>query len=259
MNRLKNCGLAAALLLLSGLTLQAQDSTALNQSEKTIKKYKPFDANLQLRSLYIWRGFKVSDAPISDVDLHYKSKDGSFQAGFWGGASLNGNYKEFDYYVSYTKKGFTLSVWDINNFSDFPNANLFNYNNGSTSHFIDAGIAYKFDFKLPLTLSWNTIVAGRDTYVKANGKRANAYSNYVQVDQVLWQDEENSSLHVFVGGGFAFGREKNFYGDHPNIVNSGLTYNKDLVLFKYHLPVAATAMFSPEHKTGTLQLVANIF
>jgi hypothetical protein len=41
MNRLKNCGLAAALLLLSGLTLQAQDSTALNQSEKTIKKYKP--------------------------------------------------------------------------------------------------------------------------------------------------------------------------------------------------------------------------
>ncbi|SHE58089.1 hypothetical protein [Pedobacter caeni] len=258
MNSLKNVGVAVAMLLLSVPTLQAQDSTALNQSEK-IKKYKPFDANLQLRSLYIWRGFKVSDAPISNVDLHYKSKDGSFQTGFWGGASLNGNYKEFDYYVSYTKKGFTISVWDINNFSDFPNANLFNYKKGTTSHFIDAGIAYKFDFKLPLTLSWNTIVAGRDTYVKNNGKLGNAYSNYVQLDQVLWQDEENSNLHVFAGGGFAFGREQNFYGNRPNVVNAGLTYNKDLLLFKYRLPVSATAMFNPERKIGTLQLVASIF
>lgn len=119
--------LGAILGLCLCLSAEAQDLTTPKTDTVTVKKYKPFNVNLQVRNLYLWRGFKVSNSPITDVDMHYTTKDGSFSAGFWGGAGFNGEYKEFDYYVSYVKKGFNFSVWDINNVTDFPDANLFDY------------------------------------------------------------------------------------------------------------------------------------
>jgi len=52
--------------------------------------------------LYIWRGFRVSNSPITDADLHYSTRDGNFAVGLWGGESFDGVYREFDYYVSYS-------------------------------------------------------------------------------------------------------------------------------------------------------------
>jgi hypothetical protein len=111
---------------------------------------------------------------------------------------------------------------------------------------------------IPLTVSWNTIILGRDNYSTQKGNLKNAYSHYVQLDQTLFQ-RETYNVHAFAGGGFVFGLQKNFYGDHPNVVNAGITVNKDLEILKYHIPVSATAILSPEHKYGALQLVANIF
>jgi hypothetical protein len=112
--------------------------------------------------------------------------------------------------------------------------------------------------KLPLTVSWNTIFLGRDYYINKNGDAQASYSHYVELDQTLYSGD-TYNVHVFVGGGFAFGQQQNFYGEHPNVVNAGFTMNRDLVLFKYHVPLSATAMFNPEKKYGALQLVANIF
>jgi len=245
---------ACGIFFVQNVSAQDKDTTVVKE-----KKYEPFGLNLQVRNLYLWRGFKVSNSPISDVDMYYKSKNGHWQAGFWGGASFTGDYREFDYYVKYMNKGFSAAIWDINNFSDYPNADLFDYNKATTSHFVDVGVAYTFQkMKLPLTLSWNTIVLGRDTYYKADSSLANAYSHYVQVDQVLFADDVYN-VHAFVGGGFSFSGDKNFYGNHPNIVNAGITVNRDLTIFKYHIPISATAMFNPEKKYGALQLIANIF
>lgn len=120
----------AGLIALAGLLL-CLNGVAQNGAKKndTVTKAIPFDINLQVRTNYIWRGFKVSDGPISDVDIHYHlTKDKSLRVGVWGGASFTGDFKEFDYYVSYTKSNYSFSIWDVNNFSDFPNADLFNYN-----------------------------------------------------------------------------------------------------------------------------------
>ncbi|MBB6274880.1 hypothetical protein HDF26_005366 [Pedobacter cryoconitis] len=250
--------LGAILGLCLCLSAAAQDAAAIKIDTIAVKKYKPFDVNLQVRNLYLWRGFKVSTSPITDVDMHYTTRDGSFSAGFWGGAGLNGEYKEFDYYVSYVKAGFNFSVWDINNFTDFPNAKLFDYNKSTTSHFIDVTAGYQFGDAFPISINWSTIVQGRDTHVTSNGELANNYSNYVVLDYRVWK-EGTTSVHLFAGGGFAFGRDQNFYGSKPNIVNSGVTLNKDLVVFNHHMPIAATAMFSPEHNSGALQLIINAF
>lgn len=240
------------------LSAEAQDLTTPKTDTVAVKKYKPFNVNLQVRNLYLWRGFKVSNSPITDVDMHYTTKDGSFSAGFWGGAGFNGEYKEFDYYVSYVKKGFNFSVWDINNVTDFPDANLFDYKRATTSHFIDVTAGYQFGDAFPISVNWSTIVQGRDTHVKSNGELANNYSNYVVLDYRVWK-EGGTNVHLFAGGGFAFGRDENFYGSKPNIVNAGVTLNKDLVVFTHHMPIAATAMFSPEHKYGAIQLIVNAF
>jgi len=219
----------------------------------------PFNINLQLRSNYIWRGFKVSDAPISDVDLHYNvTKSKTLAIGVWGGASFTGDYKEFIYYVSYIKPTFSFSVWDVNNFSDYPNADLFNYNPESTSHFIDLRAGYKFGAAFPLSVDWVTIIQGRDTHPNDKGGVANNYSNYAELGYSLWKDG-SSQFRAFIGGGFAFGRQANFYGTKPNIVNTGFVLTKDLVVFNYHIPIAATAMFNPEKKYGALSLVINVF
>ena len=253
--------LKGGLLTMLGLCLclygKAQDTTA-RKKDTTVKKYRPVDVNLQVRSLYIWRGFRVSNTPITDVDMHYTTRDGSLAVGVWGGEGFDGVYREFDYYVSYTKSHFNFSVWDINNFTNYPNANLFNYNPASTSHFIDVTAGYQFGPSFPLSINWSTIVQGRDTYVKSDGDLANNYSNYVVLDYKIWKDE-NTDVHIFAGGAFAFGYQENFYGSKPNIVNTGLTINRDLRIFNYHMPVAATAMFSPEHQYGALQLVINVF
>lgn len=262
MKKLLNAALLVACGTLLALNVHAQQVTGDKTATDSVvvkEEKKPFNVNLQVRNQYLWRGFRVSSAPISDVDMYYLSKNGHFQAGFWGGASFNGEYKEFDYYVKYTTGGFSAAIWDINNFSDYPNAKIFDYDRGTTSHFVDVGVAYSFlKMKLPLTLSWNTIVLGRDYYTKPNGDLGNAFSNYVQVDQTLYKNKD-VNVHAFVGGGFAFGREQNFYGDHPNVVNAGITVNKDLVLFNYHIPISATAMFNPEKNYGGLQLIANLF
>lgn len=252
-------GLLATLGLCLCLNGMAQDTAAKKTDTATVKKPIPFGVSLQVRSLYVWRGFKVSNAPISDVDMHYYlTKDKSLTMGIWGAGSFTGDYKEFDYYVSYAKKGLSLSLWDVNNFSDYPDANLFSYNPKNTSHFIDVRAGYEFGDAFPLSVQWTTIVLGRDTHVKSNGDLSNSYSNYTELGYRLWK-EGSAELHVFVGGGFAFGRDQNFYGSKPNIVNTGITINKDLVIFNYHMPVSATAMFNPEKKYGALQLIANIF
>jgi len=252
--------LAAILGLCLCLPAMAQeDTTGRKTDTAAVKKALPFDLNLQVRNVYIWRGFKVSNAPMANVNMQFNlTKDKSLTAGFWGAGSSNGEYTEFDYFVSYAKKGLSLSIWDVNNFSDFPDANIFSYNPKNTSHFVDVRAGYDFGDKFPLNVQWTTIILGRDTRMKENGDLSNVYSNYVEMGYRFWK-QGDAELHVFVGGGFAFGQDQNFYGSKPNVVNTGVTLNKDLVIFKYHVPIAATAMFNPEKKYGALSLVANVF
>lgn len=231
------------------LTVNAQENTT----------YKPFELNLQVKTMHLWRGYRVTDAAMSDADLHFITKDKSFKAGFWGGYGFNGNYKEFDYYVSYEKNGWAFAIWDINNFSNYPDADIFNYDKAKTSHFVDLSASYTLqNSSFPLKIYWSTIVLGRDTYTNDNGKLKNAFSNYVELSSPVWKtDKEKLSLGV--GGGFSFLDDKNFYGEKPNVTNIFIQYNRDLKVFEYTLPVSALVMWNPEQKYGGIQFAANLF
>jgi len=108
---------------------QDQDNIIEERNEEKLEEKedeeKLFHFNLQLKNMHLWRGYHVSNSPVTAADVNYTSKNGFFKAGLWGGRSFNGEYTEYDYYVSFMHKGFTLAVWDINNTSDYPDVGFF--------------------------------------------------------------------------------------------------------------------------------------
>ncbi|MFI2744618.1 hypothetical protein ACG2LH_17925 [Zhouia sp. PK063] len=246
-----------ALLTATGMFAQ-QTKREIPEDTTATKTYKPFDFNLQVKTMHLWKGLRVTDAPMTAADIHYTTRNGNFKAGVWGGYGINGDYTEFDYYLSYTLNQWSLSVWDINNFSDYPDAKIFDYKKGSTSHFVDVTLAYQFK-PIPLKLSWSTIVLGRDFYTNDAGELKQAFSNYVEASYTFLQ-KQDWSLGAFVGGVFSFTNEANFYGDHTNFTNIGFVYNKNVKVLKdYSLPFSATAMWNPEKDYGALQVAVNLF
>jgi hypothetical protein len=228
------------------------------ETESAKEIYRPFDFNLTVKNMHLWRGYRVTDEAMTATNVYYISKDRKFKAGLWGGVGFAGNYTEFDYYISYEHKNWTFAIWDINNYTDFPDANIFNYDRAETSHFIDVSATYRFA-KIPLEMTWSTIVQGRDTYINSNGELRNAFTNYVEASYLV-ADGKDWNLSLYVGSTFSFVSDTHFYGDETGFNNFGLTYAKTLNVFdKYALPIAATAMWNDLQEYGALQVAVDVF
>lgn len=218
--------------------------------------------NGTLQNMHLWRGQQVADGGVLAADLNVGLLDDKLKVGLWGGTDFTGDYKEFDYYVSYSVAGFTVAVWDIFNYSPaLPfSKDIFNYNKHSTGHFLDLSVAYDFDtkFEVPLRLYWATIFAGRDL----NQAGRNRYSTYVNAEYSLFRDE-HWIVDVGLGGTFAFNRDgadggANFYG-YDGIDQISLRTTYKLKLGRFDMPVFAHAMWNPDQRAGYLQVGVNLF
>lgn len=218
--------------------------------------------NGTLQNMHLWRGQQVADGGVLAADLNVGLLDDKLKVGLWGGTDFTGDYKEFDYYVSYSTAGFTVAVWDIFNYSPaLPfSKDIFNYNKHSTGHFLDLSVAYDFDtkFEVPLRLYWATIFAGRDL----NQAGRNRYSTYVNAEYSLFRDE-HWIVDVGLGGTFAFNRDgadgrANFYG-YDGIDQISLRATYKLKLGRFDMPVFAHAMWNPDQRAGYLQVGVNLF
>lgn len=240
------------LCIFSGTTLYAQND----------EEYTPVDFSLQLKNMHLWRGLQVTNTALGVVDLHFKDKSDSFAFGLWGGAGFTGDYKEIDYYASYSKKGFTVALWDIYNFSKgatYNNRQAFNYCAKETGHFVDISLAYQFQGNFPLNVSWATIIFGRD---RGALNEKNLYSTYVSMDYPVLKGGP-VDVKLGVGGAFALSPEKdtnaNFYANSAGIVNINVTASKKVQLGSYTLPVSVMGMFNPANNEANLQIALDIF
>ncbi len=239
-----------SLFLSSGLLAQDKDA------------YKPVDFSLQLKNMHLWRGLQVTNTALSAVDLNLKDKSNSFTVGLWGGAGFNGDYKEFDYYMSYAKGGFKVALWDIYNFSKgatYNNHQVFNYSARETGHFIDLSVAYRFQGKFPLNVSWATVIFGRD---RGALNEKNLYSTYVSMDYPVLRGKE-VDVDLGIAGAFALKPEKgtdaHFYAKDAGIVSVNVTASKKLQLGSYTLPVSVMGMWNPANNEANLQIALDIF
>jgi len=243
-------------IFLSSFSLCAQES----------QEYKPIDLNLQLKNMHLWRGFAVSNAPILASNLFYQTRDEKLRLGVWGGKSFDGSYREFDYYISYQSEGFTVSLWDIYNFStsDLIGGGVFDYDKRTTGRFIDLTLGYEFqDF--PFLVAVSTIIHGRDSefmsipenpYLRSGDLR---YSTYMEARyNVIERDKYQFT--VFVGGAFSLrGAEDTFYTSKPGLNFMGFTFNKKVEIGEFEFPIQATPAWNPDANRGFFEIAVSFF
>lgn len=253
--RLKNTCLYISLflasILLSNKTITAQNENSVADN---------FSVHLELKNMHLWHGCVVTPGVMMASSIEYLSPNEKFVAGLWGGASFNGEYKEFSYYTTYHfTNNFNVSAISHNNYSNSENVNIFSYNKYTSPNFVDIVFQYTVSDQLPLKFYWSTILFGNggDFEIDEDGLDVNSYSNYVQLSYTLFS-EKKTSLTLFAGGAFSFVTKKTFYSKNSNITNLGLTLSHDVDFLSKKFPVSGTAFWNPETKVGALQLAISI-
>lgn len=222
-------------------------------------------ANLQ--NMHLWRGMEVTDGMVLTTDLSVADRNKHFRVGVWGGTNMDGSYKEFNNYLSYTCHRFSVAVWDTYNFSpgaDYNNKEFFNYKAKETGRFMDATLSCTVSKKIPLFISWSTILYGRDR----DGLNAqNRYSTFVYAEYPVFCDEQ-WEVKTGIGAAFAFSPGKdangtsasaNFYGDTAGIVHVSVTTTYRLTVFKHDFPITVLALWNPQNSKGYLQVGIQLF
>lgn len=220
-----------------------------------------------LQNMHLWRGMEVTDGIVLTTDLSISDRKKHFQFGFWSGVNATDSYKEFNNYFSYTNRAFKIALWDTYNFSPeatYNNKEFFNYDAGETGRFLDATISYLGSSKIPLFVSWSTIIFGRD---RDGLNSKNRYSTFIFAEYSVWKDDK-WEIKPGIGAAFAFsyGRDvagnnskEHFYGNNFGIVHVSLTSVYQLRIFQYDFPITAMALWNPQSSKGYLQVGIQLF
>jgi hypothetical protein len=199
---------------------------------------------------YIWRG-SATYAALGDQNvlapsfqpgfsLNYKG----FELGTWGSVDFTGTYKELDYFLSYSLKGFTATFTDYYWASDWIMNDYFDYRNDQTEHYLEGSLAYKGE-KVPFSLLVATMFYGADKSFEDPSE--NNYSTYIEAGYSF--KVHDYGIDLFLGMTPMDG----FYGDGYGgkegfaIVNAGVTGSKAIpITEKFSLPVKASVIANPQ-------------
>lgn len=169
---------AISSLALLAAPLFAQTSQA--QTSQPEQSRVTFSGGSDVVSGYIWRG--VYQAGVS-LQPTLAMSIGNFSATAWGSVDFaSTSYKEMDITLAYTLGPVTLSIADLywegsSGDRSAISRNYFTFDNRSP-HRVEAGVSWVVSQRVPLTLSWYTILFGAaDT--NADGERA--YGSYFEV------------------------------------------------------------------------------
>jgi hypothetical protein len=211
-----------------------------------------FSFGADLVSRYIWRGKDYGNSPAIQPNVAFCVA--GFKIGAWGSYGFiynpnTGNYAEFDPYVCYTVKWFTVCITDY----FFPNGitpnefnHYFNYNNDKTGHIFEASLTFNGPEKFPLQFFAGTMVYGADKDKDTTGVYGlgtnNNYSTYFELSYPF--TIKGIGVKPFIGG-IPFGSA--LYGPYGGIVNTGITVSKTIrITEKFGLPVYTSVIANPQ-------------
>lgn len=247
------------------------------QEEEIEDAYKPFSIGAHLKNMHTWHGFVVHQGVVIATNIEYNSRNEKFTFGFWGGASFAGAdivsntgenvsalYKEFSIYTKYrVSDKFFIEAVSHNNYTGVEERgdklHYWRYDKTQGYNFVDVNFGYNITPNTLLYLA--TIVGGGsgDYEVEPDGSLTDSWTHYFEVSSKVWKNE-NSSLSLFAGGAWSFITDKTFYTEEAgNIINVGATFNKEISIKNYNLPVDVTVMWNPEKEKTVLQLDITLF
>ncbi len=213
-----------------------------------------------IQNMHLWRGGEVADGLVLTTDLHYSAMQERLKVGFWGGANGVGEYKEFNYYASYSVGRLSLTLCDTYNFSSYAtynNEEFFNYSPSETGRFLDASLRYRVSDEYPLLISWSTVLFGRD---RDASNSENRYSTFVSLEYPIYRND-GWQFDAGVGGAFALNNidnSANFYGDRGGIVELTLKVSNSIKINERELPLYMLMMWNPQSDKAYMQLCAQI-
>ena len=204
-----------------------------------------FSVGADLVSSYVWRGMFLSGTSIQP-DMGFRI--GGFSVGAWGSVDVAGfGYKEVDLTASYSFNHFTVGLF--NYWASWEGEyNYFDFSS-TTAHLLEANLSYSFD-PFPLTLGWNTIIAGNDMYFDNHDKSKRAFSTYLEATYAFTVKEvkleaavgaspwKSSTMYTpYWDGGMT---------DRFAVINLSLTASKDIKINdKYSLGIFGQLAFNP--------------
>lgn len=249
------------MLIFSSIQIFSQEEKALDDIQQSKKTPISLSFGADFMSRYIWRGSDYGNSPAIQPNLNFSA--GGFSIGAWGSygfahhsVQINdstmvdaGNYAEFDLYISYTYKWFTLMVFDFfvpNPIDPNYKVNYFNYKNETTGHGLEVSLTFNGPEKFPLQVMVGTLVYGDDKDQDSTGTygygNRNNYSTYIEASYRF--NVLGIELKPFIGG-IPFG--SSWYGNHGGIVNLGLTVKKEIPVTKvFTIPVQASLITNPQ-------------
>lgn len=227
----------------------------------TVGSYAKPNMDATIATNHLWRGGEVASGLVVTSSLSISDPKEHFTAGFWGGMNTEGEYKEFNNFVSYRYERLSFELWDTYNFSTFAtynNEEFFNYDPATTGRFLDATLRYRCPDKFPILLSWSTVLFGRD---RNSDNTENRYSTFCYVEYPLYNKNEWSA-EGGLGAAFAINPEPsgaNFYGTKSGIVHITLKVTNRVQIRNYTLPISVLTMWNPQSDKAYFQLAAQLF
>ena len=219
-------------------------TAALAQDESKLD----FSVGADFVSSYVWRGMFLAGTSIQpEMDFTV----GGFSVGAWGSVGIantgTDGIKEVNLIVSHSfgnlSAGFT-NYW----FSSQGDYNYFDFSEDA-NHSLEANLLYSFG-SFPLSLGWNTIIAGNNHYLddKANTKRA--FSTYVDATyDFLVKDVElgfNVGISPWKSGVFYTDDLQNGKAEGFAMVNLSLAASKNIKISEnYSLGIFGQLLLNP--------------
>jgi hypothetical protein len=252
MKKIRCKSILALLLFALSISPGFSQTDDTHQNEKGSANSVKFNLGADLVSRYIWRGKDYGNS--SGIQPNVSFSAAGFKIGAWGSYGMiahenTGNYAEFDPYISYTWKWFTVGVTDYffpNGFTPNDDNKYFNYASKTTGHTFEACLTFNGPEKFPLQVFTGTMVYGADkdkdsTGVYGMGTKNN-YSTYFEISYPF--TVRGIGVKPFAGG-IPFG--SGWFGPYGGVVNAGLTVSKSIrISKKYELPVFTSIISNPQ-------------
>ena len=206
-----------------------------------------FSVGADIVSTYVWRGSYQAGTSIQPA---MEFTVGGFSAGAWGSVDIAGfGYKEVDLMASYSFQNFTAGLTNYWVGGE-GNYNYFDFSN-TTIHLLEINFLYSFDC-FPLTLGWNTIIAGDEMYTKYenNRKLKKAFPTYLEATYAFQMKE----VHLDVALGVSPWKSSTMYNrfdeggrnDGFSVINLAMTASKKIkITDRYSLTFFGQLVLNP--------------
>ena len=210
-----------------------------------------FSVGTDLASGFVWRGLTLADGANFQPWIEFSA--GPFTAGLWNCTSFDGEFKEFDMYMSATAGQVKFTITDYYTICDYGVPASYmpkftEYHAHETGHSLEFSTDWESEFGLDA--SFNVIFYGadkRDWEEDPDDAMKNAYSTYFEVGYTA--TVKKVDFRPFVGATFG---KTTWYGDcsgehGANVVNVGVKASHELkITDHFSLPIYAVFGYNPQ-------------